>query len=78
MADADKGLDSPRTLFEKIWDAHVVRPATADTPAILYVDLHDSMQLLQSYFGLSGQKIPPDVEANLKPLDCAPSRMDSR
>jgi len=30
----------PRTLFEKIWDTHVVRPATADTPAILYVDLH--------------------------------------
>src|SRR5947209_1213617 len=28
-----------RTLFEKIWDAHIVRPATADTPAILYVDL---------------------------------------
>jgi 3-isopropylmalate/(R)-2-methylmalate dehydratase large subunit len=31
---------SPRTLFEKIWDAHVVRAATADTPAIVYVDLH--------------------------------------
>ncbi|HVR63773.1 MAG TPA: 3-isopropylmalate dehydratase large subunit [Polyangia bacterium] len=30
----------PRTLFEKIWDAHVVKPATADTPAIVYVDLH--------------------------------------
>ena len=30
----------PRTLFEKIWDAHLVRAATADTPAILYVDLH--------------------------------------
>jgi 3-isopropylmalate/(R)-2-methylmalate dehydratase large subunit len=29
----------PRTLFEKIWDAHIVRPAAADTPAILYVDL---------------------------------------
>ena len=29
-----------RTLFEKIWDAHVVTPETADTPAILYVDLH--------------------------------------
>src|SRR5947207_8441699 len=29
----------PRTLFEKIWDAHIVRAATADTPAILYVDL---------------------------------------
>src|SRR5437667_9653471 len=29
----------PRTLFEKLWDAHIVRAATADTPAILYVDL---------------------------------------
>jgi 3-isopropylmalate/(R)-2-methylmalate dehydratase large subunit len=31
--------NKPRTLFEKIWDAHIVRPASADTPAILYVDL---------------------------------------
>ncbi|MBE1160144.1 3-isopropylmalate dehydratase large subunit [Dyella acidiphila] len=31
---------SARTLFEKIWDAHVVAPETADTPAVLYVDLH--------------------------------------
>jgi 3-isopropylmalate/(R)-2-methylmalate dehydratase large subunit len=30
----------PRTLYEKIWDAHVVRPETAETPAVLYVDLH--------------------------------------
>jgi 3-isopropylmalate/(R)-2-methylmalate dehydratase large subunit len=27
-------------MFEKIWDAHLVRPPTPDTPAILYVDLH--------------------------------------
>jgi 3-isopropylmalate/(R)-2-methylmalate dehydratase large subunit len=31
---------APRTLFEKVWEAHVVRPETADTPAVLYVDLH--------------------------------------
>jgi 3-isopropylmalate/(R)-2-methylmalate dehydratase large subunit len=31
---------SAKTLFEKLWDAHVVVPETADTPAILYVDLH--------------------------------------
>jgi 3-isopropylmalate/(R)-2-methylmalate dehydratase large subunit len=31
---------SARTLFEKIWDSHVVAPETADTPAVLYVDLH--------------------------------------
>jgi 3-isopropylmalate/(R)-2-methylmalate dehydratase large subunit len=30
----------PRTLFEKVWDAHLVRPETAEAPAVLYVDLH--------------------------------------
>ncbi|HJP60357.1 MAG TPA: aconitase family protein, partial [Gemmatimonadaceae bacterium] len=29
-----------RTLFEKIWDDHLVRPETSSTPAVLYVDLH--------------------------------------
>ena len=28
------------TLFEKVWDRHVVVAETDDTPAILYVDLH--------------------------------------
>ena len=31
---------SARTLFEKLWDAHVVASETADTPAVLYIDLH--------------------------------------
>ncbi len=31
---------TPRTLLDKIWDAHVVSPATAETPAVLYIDLH--------------------------------------
>jgi 3-isopropylmalate/(R)-2-methylmalate dehydratase large subunit len=30
----------PRTLFDKIWDSHVVRAATPQTPPIIYVDLH--------------------------------------
>ena len=29
-----------RSLFDKVWQAHVVRPETEDTPAMLYVDLH--------------------------------------
>jgi 3-isopropylmalate/(R)-2-methylmalate dehydratase large subunit len=29
-----------KTLFEKIWESHLVKPETPDTPAILYVDLH--------------------------------------
>ena len=32
--------NSPKTLFEKIWDQHIVVPETEDTPAILYIDLH--------------------------------------
>jgi 3-isopropylmalate/(R)-2-methylmalate dehydratase large subunit len=31
---------SARTLFEKIWVSHVVAPESADTPAVLYIDLH--------------------------------------
>jgi len=31
---------NPQTLFEKVWADHIVRPETADTPAILYIDLH--------------------------------------
>jgi 3-isopropylmalate/(R)-2-methylmalate dehydratase large subunit len=42
--DCEQGIvmsaSKPRTLFEKIWDAHVVAPQQADTPAILYIDLH--------------------------------------
>ena len=34
------GSGAPRTLFEKVWASHLVRPATVDTPAVLAVDLH--------------------------------------
>src|SRR4029453_14397358 len=30
----------PTTLFDKVWDRHVVVPETAEAPAVLYVDLH--------------------------------------
>lgn len=33
-------MNKPRTLFEKVWDNHIVRPQTPDTPAVLYIDLH--------------------------------------
>src|SRR5580693_9806502 len=31
---------SARTLFDKVWSSHEVVAETADTPAVLYVDLH--------------------------------------
>jgi len=30
----------PQTSFDKVWADHIVKQETADTPAILYVDLH--------------------------------------
>ena len=32
-------MTNPRTLFEKVWDAHIVRQP-ANEPALLYIDLH--------------------------------------
>ena len=34
------GAGHAQTLFEKVWSDHVVMEETADTPAILYIDLH--------------------------------------
>ena len=31
---------SPKTLFEKVWNTHIVRPQSDDSPAVLYIDLH--------------------------------------
>lgn len=33
-------MTTPRTLFDKLWDAHLVTPETEAVPAVLYVDLH--------------------------------------
>jgi 3-isopropylmalate/(R)-2-methylmalate dehydratase large subunit len=33
-------MTQPRTLFQKVWERHEVVPQTADTPAVLYIDLH--------------------------------------
>ncbi len=30
----------PKTLFQKVWERHEVIPETADTPAVLFIDLH--------------------------------------
>jgi 3-isopropylmalate/(R)-2-methylmalate dehydratase large subunit len=33
-------VSAPRTLFEKVWESHVVRAGVDDAPSVLYVDLH--------------------------------------
>ncbi len=33
-------MSTPRTMFEKVWESHVVRAGAGDAPSVLYVDLH--------------------------------------
>ncbi|HUL19517.1 MAG TPA: 3-isopropylmalate dehydratase large subunit [Steroidobacteraceae bacterium] len=33
-------MTAPQTLFEKLWQDHLVRPESAQSPAVLYIDLH--------------------------------------
>lgn len=33
-------MSVPRTLFDKVWSNHIVRPESADAPAVIYIDLH--------------------------------------
>ena len=33
-------MGSAKTMFQKIWERHEVVPESADTPAVLYIDLH--------------------------------------
>ena len=33
-------MHAPRTLFDKVWQRHVVVDETDETPAVLYIDLH--------------------------------------
>ncbi|MFT5141225.1 MAG: 3-isopropylmalate/(R)-2-methylmalate dehydratase large subunit [Lysobacterales bacterium] len=30
----------PKTMYDRLWDMHLVRPESTDTPAIMYIDLH--------------------------------------
>ena len=55
----------PRTLFQKLWDAHVVREAAGE-PALLYIDLHLVHEVTspQAFEGLraAGRKVRrPDL-----------------
>src|SRR4030081_2419115 len=35
-----KMATTPQTMLEKVWKQHEVSSETADTPAVLYIDLH--------------------------------------
>lgn len=40
MRNDEIGANTPQTLFDKVWQTHLVSPQSEDTPATLYIDLH--------------------------------------
>jgi 3-isopropylmalate/(R)-2-methylmalate dehydratase large subunit len=49
-----------KSLFEKVWERHVVAPETAEAPAILYIDLHLTHEVTspQAFDVLRARKLP--------------------
>jgi hypothetical protein len=74
LTTAPTGIADYRAGGDKLGDSAAYKDALDaagapdKTSGLVYVNLHDSVQLMKSYFGVSGGKVPPDVEANLKPL----------
>jgi 3-isopropylmalate/(R)-2-methylmalate dehydratase large subunit len=52
--------NAPQTMFEKVWDQHQVTAETADTPAVLYIDLHLIHEVTspQAFAVLRGRGLP--------------------
>lgn len=40
MSEGLAGPARPKTLYEKVWERHLAVEETAETPAVLYIDLH--------------------------------------
>lgn len=72
---------SARTLFDKIWDAHVVSAETTATPATLYIDLHLVHEVTspQAFDGLRMSRRPvrrPDLTVATEDHNVPTTRID--
>jgi hypothetical protein len=74
LTTSPTGIADYRAGGDKLPDASAYKDVLAaagapdKTSGLVYADLHDGLQLLLNYAGASGTKVPPDVQANLKPL----------
>jgi len=68
------GIDDYRSGGDKLADDSTYKDAlsTAGAPdqtlGLIYLNIGDTVELMKSYAALSGDKLPPDVLDNLKPL----------
>ena len=68
------GIADYRSSGDKLGDddayKHALDAAGApdQTGGVLYVNIHDAVSLVDAYLGIKSDKLPPEVAANLKPL----------
>jgi hypothetical protein len=68
------GIDDYRSGGDKLADDSTYKDALSaagapdQTLGLIYVNIGSAVDLIKSYAGLSGDKLPPDVLENLKPL----------
>ena len=60
MVNMNSERRKPQTLYEKIWNAHVVKPEKKDHPTVLYIDLHLLHEVTspQAFSELRARRIP--------------------
>jgi hypothetical protein len=74
LTTSPTGIADYRAGGEKLADAAAYKDALAaagapdKTSSLVYANLHDGLQLIENYAGAGGGKVPPNLEANLKPL----------
>ncbi|HEY3205571.1 MAG TPA: hypothetical protein VGJ58_01340, partial [Gaiellaceae bacterium] len=74
VTTAPTGISDYRAKGDKLADDQAFKDAldAAGAPdktgSLVYVNVHDGVQLIESYMGISGDEMPPKVRENLKPL----------
>jgi hypothetical protein len=74
LTTAPSGISDYRSSGDKLADSSPYRDALdgagapEKTNGLVYLDVADVAALVENYAGLAGDKLPPDLEQNLKPL----------
>jgi Protein of unknown function (DUF3352) len=74
VSDSEAGIRDLRSSGPKLKDDSAFQDAQkatgmpSETSGFLYVDIKDSIPLVEGLVQLAGTSIPPDVDANLRPL----------
>lgn len=57
---SDTAIAAPKTLYQKIWEAHVVTQESPELPAVLYIDRHLIHEVTspQAFSGLQARNLP--------------------